>query len=318
MNLPPSSPTKVAHSIPVSRSNPWQTTVSQSATQSPPESSDQALQDRRRTRTRTRTRSTDISMDSNTTFETSLPSPPPFPSTRKLPPLSIQIPHSPSQQTQPSRTRSISGSTFATKQHNPSTDHSSFTPRSRQPSASHAPTHSQSLRTPRSSHFPHFQPPMSERPRNTSSSHHQHFASPIKVRDSHRERERTSTTTASTSNLATPATYESFDFPLPAETTPSEEREARLCLEKKRRMCCGLGRLFIRGSSSNGENDWRKDVGERTRLLGENIEREVQGKEIGKWEYVWGEVVCYAKVRNEFSQVLQSPLKWIADLTDSF
>ena len=43
------------------------------------------------------------------------------------------------------------------------------------------------------------------------------------------------------------------------------------------------------GSSRREE---RVMVGERTRLLGSGEE-----KEMGKWEYVWGEVKCYAKVR---------------------
>ena len=48
--------------------------------------------------------------------------------------------------------------------------------------------------------------------------------------------------------------------------------------------------MFI-GSSRREE---RVTIGERTRLLGSGVGEE---KEIGKWEYVWGEVKCYAKVR---------------------
>ncbi|GAA5875636.1 hypothetical protein JCM16303_003939 [Sporobolomyces ruberrimus] len=305
MNLPssPTKPSPYATAPPLSsssRSNPWH-----HQTPSIEQNHDEALLDRRRTRTRTRTRtqSTDLSMDSTT-------EPPPLsassspahaPPPRKLPPLSIRIPQHQQQHDSihAQRSRSISGATNHSKPvYSPSSDQpfhpssSSFTPRSRQPS--HSQLYSQSLRTPRSSqfHVPHSSPvqppPMSERPRITSS----HFT------PSRTPRDRSSTqNTTSTSNLATPATYESFDFPLPSVQTPAEEREARLLLEKRERRrknrCCGFARLWT-SSGKGGMGDFKD---ERTRLLRGEEDTVDSGttKEQGKWEYVWGEVVCYAK-----------------------
>ncbi|GAA5945187.1 uncharacterized protein JCM15063_006365 [Sporobolomyces koalae] len=84
------------------------------------------------------------------------------------------------------------------------------------------------------------------------------------------------------SNLVTPATYESFDFPLPG--TPREERDARLAAECERRRAawCGLAQWWIR------PYDPESSVGETTRLL-------PRKREQTKWQYVWGEVQCYAK-----------------------
>ncbi|GAA5985393.1 hypothetical protein JCM5350_007749 [Sporobolomyces pararoseus] len=301
--FPSSPPSKTIHSsIP--------TSVSRSSN---PSLSEQALQDRRRSRelsstssrtqsrTRSRTQSTDLSMDS-TTFEN--------PTSRsKVPPLSIHIPHSHAHQqrstsssSHPVTKQSIYSPSNSNPPLDPAPSFSSFTPRSRQPSQSHA----HSLRTPRSAHSsphqPHSQqPPMSERPRvSSSSSPHFSRCAPPTALPRDRDRERTNTSSHSTT-LATPATYESFDFPLPTETTPREEREARLCLERKRNRCCGLGRLFYRSTATGGDTSaWEDDEGEegrkkrvseRTRLLGDDDGNE----EVGKWEYVWGEVVCYAK-----------------------
>jgi len=89
----------------------------------------------------------------------------------------------------------------------------------------------------------------------------------------------------------TPATYESFDFPIPA--TPDEEREERRLMrewEAKRGRFCGLGRIW---TGVREERERVTIIGERTRLLSEEEGKE----EVGRWEYVWGEIVCYAKVR---------------------
>ncbi|GAA5915340.1 uncharacterized protein JCM6883_002407 [Sporobolomyces salmoneus] len=286
--LPPSSPTKssqiVASSSP--RSNPWQTFTASTNLDDAAALQDRRRRERTRTRTRTRTQSTDLSIGEETERVGGKESNSP----RRLPPLSIQIPHSHSQ-SHSQRTRSISASTQPKHPFNslqsPPHSASSFIPRSRQPSQT---THAQSLRTPRSSHFPSTSsqaPPMSERPRVPSTSQF-----PRASRDR-------SNTGGHHSTLATPATYESFDFPLPTSTTPQEEREARLGWEKRRNQCCGLGKLWTPRWKKEGEGEGQ-DEGERRWLLDRQAEGEVEGVKDengtkGKWEYVWGEIVCYAK-----------------------
>ncbi|GAA6023876.1 hypothetical protein JCM11491_003302 [Sporobolomyces phaffii] len=145
-------------------------------------------------------------------------------------------------------------------------------------------------------------PPMSERPRvGSSSAHpavHPHPRTP-------RDRNSTTTTTTHTTHatLATPATYESFDFPLPTSTTPPDERDARLALARaeRRRTCCGLARLWTARAQLplDGDGSDRKRrgvvlVGERTSLLDDGGGGGEPAAS-AKWEYVRGEIVCYAK-----------------------
>ncbi|GAA6064274.1 hypothetical protein JCM10212_001658 [Sporobolomyces blumeae] len=114
------------------------------------------------------------------------------------------------------------------------------------------------------------------------------------------------------STLATPATYESFDFPIP--TSPVDEYEERLRrereVERRRSRCCGLAR-FCLGSSGvrddetdEAQDDERfgrarepseREADERTRLLARGQGPHEAKRDLGRWEYVWGEVVCYAK-----------------------
>ncbi|GAA5844984.1 hypothetical protein JCM3766R1_004837 [Sporobolomyces carnicolor] len=280
--MEPASPSKIPRRRPSASSSygtafpssPTKVTSPRANRSAPPPPPPVPREDRSRTRTRERTRSTDLSLDDPATTTTTT-------TTRRVPPpLSINIP-------QTHRSRSTSTSTTTTTMTTTVGPPSTTTPtssRSRQPSHSHP--NPQSLRTPRSSHFPNSTtttttttnpPPMSERPRVTSS----HFRAP---------RERTST---GGHTLATPATYESFDFPLPTETmTPTEEREARSRAERNRRnRCCGLARLWTR--STRGEDEERRGRDdETTRLLGRD---DTARQKMTRWQYVWGEVVCYAK-----------------------
>lgn len=100
-------------------------------------------------------------------------------------------------------------------------------------------------------------------------------------------------------------TYTSFDLQHPR--TPREEREESEALARAERERRGLGllRWLWRGRREARTTDEESGVDERSALLRRNeddtvAEQDGRSNEITKWEYVWSETVCYAKVRLPF------------------